>query len=160
MAATTRYRDLAAAEADGYRTAGPAEGLQVHFDHKGHQADGRILDPDAPEQLVYAVRGGRSLLLGVVYQMPAAGRRGPAIGGGVTRWHAHDVCVGVLPPGFGVVSPYGGCPGLTLALTVAEMMHVWVVDPPGGRTPNTSTTPGWPRNWLARDSTKPYSPKP
>ncbi|GGM21992.1 hypothetical protein ACFFX1_00925 [Dactylosporangium sucinum] len=131
-AATVRYREPAAAVAAGYRPAGPAEGLQVHFDHKANQADGRTLDPEAPEQLVYAVRGGRTLLLGVVYQVPVAGARGPAIGGATTRWHAHDVCVGLLPPGFGVVSPYGGCPPLTISVTAAEMMHVWVVDPPGG----------------------------
>ncbi|WP_238011057.1 hypothetical protein KZZ52_12845 [Dactylosporangium sp. AC04546] len=131
-AATAPYRELAAALAAGYRPAGPAEGPQVHFDHKGHQADGRTLDPQAPEQLVYAVRGDRALLLGVVYQVPVAGAPGPAIGGTSTRWHAHDVCVGLLPPGFGVVSPYGGCPPLTISVTAAEMMHVWVVDPPGG----------------------------
>lgn len=131
-AATLRYRDLAVARAEGYRPAGPAEGMQVHFAHKGHQEDGRTLDPQAPEQLVYAVRGGRSLLLGVVFQVPVAGERGPAIGGSSTRWHAHDVCVGLLPPGFGVVSPFGTCPGLTVALTLPEMIHVWVVDPPGG----------------------------
>jgi hypothetical protein len=81
---------------------------------------------------VYAVRNGRSLLLGVVYQLPVAGVRGPAIDGPGAAWHAHDVCVGLLPPGFGVVSPFGGCPGTMLAVTFAEMIHVWVVDPPGG----------------------------
>ncbi len=131
-AATLRYRDIAVAEADGYRASGAREGLQVHYDHKGHQHDRRILDPQAPEQLVYAIRGGRSLLLGVVYQLPVAGVRGPAIGGSSTRWHAHNVCVGLLPPGFGAVNPFGTCPAFTVSLTIPEMMHVWVVDPPGG----------------------------
>ena len=66
-----------------------------------------MLDPAAPEQLVYAVRGDRTRLLGVVFQVPVAGAPGPAIGGADTRWHAHDVCVSLLPPGFGVVSPFG-----------------------------------------------------
>ncbi|GAA4252053.1 hypothetical protein [Dactylosporangium darangshiense] len=130
--ATLRYRDPAAARAAGYAPAGRPEGLQVHFDNKRNQADGRTLDPEAPEQLVYAMRDGRALLLGVVYRMPAAGRRGPALPGSSARWHAHDICVGLLPPGFGIVSPFGGCPGLTVAVTAAEMIHVWVVDPPGG----------------------------
>jgi hypothetical protein len=130
--ATLRYRDPAAAEADGYTPAARPEGLQVHFDNRRNQGDGRILDPEAPEQLVYAVRDGHTLLLGVVYQMPRAGSRGPALPGSPAQWHAHDICVGLLPPGFGVVSPYGGCPGLTIAVTAAEMIHVWVVDPPGG----------------------------
>lgn len=131
-AATARYATLAAAEADGYRATGPKTGLQVHFEHKGHQSDDRVLDPAAPEQLVYAVRGDRTRLLGVVFQVPVAGAAGPAIGGADTRWHAHDVCVSLLPPGFGVVSPFGSCPGLTFATTLPEMIHVWVVDPPGG----------------------------
>jgi hypothetical protein len=38
----------------------------------------------------------------------------------------------LTPPGFGIVSPYGTCPVLTVNLTIAEMIHVWVVDPPGG----------------------------
>jgi hypothetical protein len=82
--------------------------------------------------LVYAFGAGRGVLLGVVYQMPVAGADGPAVGGSTTRWHAHNVCVGLLPPGFGPVSPYGGCPYLTASVTIAQMMHVWVVDPPGG----------------------------
>lgn len=129
---TARYATLAVAEADGYHTSGPRTGMQVHFENKGHQDDGRVLDPTAPEQLVYAIRGDRVRLLGVVFQVPVAGDAGPAIGGADTRWHAHDVCVSLLPLGFGVVSPFGSCPGLTFATTMPEMIHVWVVDPPGG----------------------------
>lgn len=131
-ASTARYATLAAAQADGYHATGPRTGTQVHFEHKGHQNDDRVLDPAAPEQLVYAVRGDRTRLLGVVFQVPVAGAAGPAIGGAGTRWHAHDVCVSLLPPGFGVVSPFGSCPGFAFATTLPEMIHVWVVDPPGG----------------------------
>jgi hypothetical protein len=129
---TEKYRDVAAAVADGYHNGGPREGLQLHYEKKAHQADGRVADPKAPEMLVYASEGGRSVLLGVVYQMPVAGEPGPAIGGSTTRWHAHNVCVGLTPPGFGIVTPFGTCPVLTVNLTIAEMIHVWVVDPPGG----------------------------
>jgi hypothetical protein len=129
---TAKYRDVAAAVVDGYNNSGPREGLQLHYEKKTHQNDGRIADPQAPEMLVYASEAGRTVLLGVVYQMPVAGRPGPAIGGNTTRWHAHNICAGLTPPGFGVVSPYGTCPVLTVNLTIAEMIHVWVVDPPGG----------------------------
>jgi hypothetical protein len=131
-AAVLRYRDIAVAESDGYRLSGAGQGLQVHLDNRDHQRDGRVLDPQAPEQLVYAIRGSRSVLLGVVYQLPVAGARGPAVGGSSTRWHAHNICVGLLPPGFGAVNPFGTCPPFTIALTSPEMIHVWVVDPPGG----------------------------
>jgi hypothetical protein len=131
-AATVRYRDPAVARAAGFAATGRPEGLQVHFESKANQRDDRIVDPERPEMLVYAIEGGRALLLGVVFQMPVAGARGPAVGGTATRWHAHNLCFGLLPPGFGAVSPYGTCPFLTVSITTAEMMHVWVVDPPEG----------------------------
>jgi hypothetical protein len=64
--------------------------------------------------------------------MPRAGERGPQVGGATTTWHAHNICVGALPPGFGVVTPYGTCPFLTAQVTLPEMMHVWIVDSPAG----------------------------
>jgi hypothetical protein len=132
-AATSAYRDLGAALADGYRFGGgQTEGLDLHLEHKGHKGDGAVLDPTRPEALVYARRGGRAALLGVVFQMPTAGARGPQVGGATTTWHGHNLCVGLLPPGFGLVTPYGNCPFLTAQLTLPEMMHVWLVDTPAG----------------------------
>jgi hypothetical protein len=107
-------------------------GPQRHLRNKANQRDGRILDPARPELLVYGVDGQRQVLLGVVYQMEKAGEPGPAVGGQLTNWHAHNVCVAVTPPGFGLVSPFGGCPLGAVAVTIPEMMHVWVVDNPGG----------------------------
>jgi hypothetical protein len=108
------------------------EGTAVHLDNKAYKNDGRILDPTRPETLVYAISGGRATLLGALFVMEQAGQPGPAPGGPLTHWHAHNVCVTLLPPGFGLVSPFGGCPGLALNITTPEMMHVWVVDDPAG----------------------------
>ena len=130
-AATVRYRDVAAALADGYRPD-KADGLDVHFDNKERSGDAAVLDPARPEMLVYARAGGRAALLGVVFRMPKAGQRGPQIGGASTTWHSHNICVGPLPPGFGLVTPFGTCPFLTAEVTLPEMMHVWVVDSPAG----------------------------
>jgi hypothetical protein len=131
-AASARYRDVSAALADGYKPDRPGDGLDVHFDNKQRSADGAVLDPARPEQLVYARAGARSVLLGVVFRMPRAGERGPQIGGASTTWHSHNICVGPLPPGFGLVTPYGTCPFLTAEVTLPEMMHVWLVDSPTG----------------------------
>jgi hypothetical protein len=132
-AATAKYTHPRRALADGYVLDDPAaEGLEVHYKNGPHAGDGRVADPERPELLVYAVQGGRAVLLGVVFQMPRAGVPGPRFGGNSTRWHTHNVCLGALPPGFGVVSPFAGCPPLTVMFTVADMMHVWTVDPPGG----------------------------
>lgn len=144
-----KYRDLRAAQRDGYRAAQPLRGLAVHFENKAYQSDGRILDPRHPEQLVYAIESGRAVLLGAVYQMQTAGEAGPAVGGPITRWHAHNVCITITPPGFGVVSPFGTCPSLTLTVTTPEMMHVWTVEQPAGPYAD-DVDPVWARRELAR----------
>jgi hypothetical protein len=131
-AATAKYQDIAAAVADGYEPDRRGDGLDLQFEHKGHQSDSAILDPSRPEMLVFARAGGRAVLLGVVFQMPRAGQRGPQVGGATTTWHAHNLCVGLLPPGFSLVTPYGTCPFLTAQVTVPEMMHVWVVESAAG----------------------------
>jgi len=144
-----KYRDLHAAQRDGYRAAQPLQGLGVHFDNKAYQSDDRILDPERPEQLVYAIGGGKAVLLGAVFQMQTAGVPGPAVGGPITRWHAHNVCVTIAPPGFGVVSPFGTCPSLTLTATTPEMMHVWTIEQPDGPYAD-DVDPVWARRELAK----------
>jgi hypothetical protein len=130
--ATARFADLDAALAAGYQLPAHAVGVDVHLENKAFKTDGRVLDPQRPEMLVYAISGGRATLLGVVYVMERGGRAGPEPGGPITRWHAHNLCLTLLPPGFGAVSPFGGCPPLAVAVTIPEMMHVWVVDNPAG----------------------------
>jgi hypothetical protein len=130
--AMVRYASLDAALADGYELPKPGTGTDVHMEHKGHMTDGLVLDPQRPETLVYAIEGGRATLLGVVYVMERAGVPGPEPGGPITRWHAHNICLTALPPGFGIVTPFGSCPALSVNVTTPEMMHVWVVDSPAG----------------------------
>src|SRR5262249_3160339 len=127
-----RYADIRTAIADGYRATLSRTGLRVHLENKAYEKDGRVLDPDHPEELMYAIADGRATLLSAVYQMESAGTPGPTPGGPITQWHAHDICLSALPPGFSVVSVYGTCPLASVAITTAEMMHVWVVDEPGG----------------------------
>jgi hypothetical protein len=129
---TVRFANLDAALAAGYTLPLVHEGTAVHLENKAYQSDGRVLDPQRPETLVYAISGGRATLLGALFVMPTAGQPGPAPGGPITHWHAHNVCVGLLPPGFGLVTPFGSCSALTVNITTPEMMHVWVVNSPGG----------------------------
>lgn len=123
-----RFTDEVAARAAGYQPAlaGP-DGL-VHYENKAYQRDGRVLDPEAPEQLVYQNAEQGPLLLGAVYVMPRPGLPGPAVGGPLTEWHTHLVCISPAPPFLaGIPSPFGGCPALSVALTMPAMMHVWIV---------------------------------
>jgi hypothetical protein len=127
-----RFAKLDAALAAGFEMPWRATGPDVHMDNKANKSDGRVLDPERPETLVYAIEGGRATLLGVVFVMERAGMPGPEPGGPITRWHAHNICLTLLPPGFGIVTPFGTCPALAVNVTIPEMMHVWVVDNPDG----------------------------
>jgi hypothetical protein len=130
--ALRRYTDIHAALAAGYRPTLIRTGYSVHLENRAFGRDGRTLDPDRPETLMYAIADGRATLLSAVYTMPRAGQAGPAPGGPLTRWHSHNACVSLLPPGFSVVDAYGGCPAFSVQVTIPVMMHVWVVDNPGG----------------------------
>jgi hypothetical protein len=127
-----RYTDIHAALAAGYRATLTRTGYSVHLENKAYSGDRQVLDPERPEQLMYAIADGRATLLSAVYTVPYAGMAAPAPGGPLTHWHSHNVCVTVLPPGWTVVDAYGGCPPFALQVAVPLMMHVWVVDNPGG----------------------------
>ncbi|HEX6683804.1 MAG TPA: hypothetical protein VF062_13455 [Candidatus Limnocylindrales bacterium] len=133
VSAGTGYKRLSDALAASYRyPLGNREGMDVHLEHPEFKKDGRVLDPERPEMLVYAIEGGKATLLGVVFVMERAGQPGAAPGGPITLWHAHNLCVSLMPPGIGIVTPYGGCPSLSITITIPEMMHLWIIDPPGG----------------------------
>jgi hypothetical protein len=131
-ASIARFSDINAAVAAGYKPSGATAGTEVHLENKSYDTVAYILDPQHPQALVYVVADGKAALLGAVYRMPVAGSPGPAPGAAITRWHAHNICITVLPLGFGVASPFGGCPALSVGLTMPEMMHVWTAGNPGG----------------------------
>ncbi|MDH4307295.1 MAG: hypothetical protein OEX04_07430, partial [Acidimicrobiia bacterium] len=129
-AAIAEYEDVSVAASAGYDVA-DVWGVDHHADNPAYLDDGRILDPEHPETLVYGVdASGSPVLLGAMFQMPGVGVPGPMIGGPLTVWHAHEqVCVGVIPGlTVSLVSPFGMCPvgSFTVALT-NEMIHVWTV---------------------------------
>lgn len=129
VAATVKYADPAVAEAAGYQTAG-IFGTDFHAPNPRFQNDGRIFDPSRPETLIYAETTAGPALIGVMFESEGIGNAGPAIGGPLTVWHAHDhICVGLLPPSLaGITSPFGLCPAATLTLPITnEMIHVWTM---------------------------------
>ena len=88
IASTRRWPTVAEAEAAGYQPITPVfNGIQ-HWHNDAFHRDGRVLDPQAPEELLYASTGrGRQVLVGAMYLMPKVGERGPTIGGSLTKWH-------------------------------------------------------------------------
>jgi hypothetical protein len=154
--ALARYADVSVAAADGYKVQGLV-GIDFHASNPANESDGRILDVAHPETLVYAVApNGKPVLMGAMFLMPKIGEPGPAIGGPLTVWHAHQhVCVSLTPPSLaGLLSPLGTCPigTIDLALT-AEMIHIWIV--PGAPEPFGDLDDAWKRAYLASTVAKP-----
>lgn len=154
VAATARYADPAIAAADGYEVDG-MYGTDFHAVNQAYEEDGRIMDPERPENLIYAMTTRGPVLLGAMFTVPV-GVSGPALGGPLTVWHAHEhVCIGLLPPGLsGLLSPLGGCPAGSIDVPVTnEMIHAWVA--PGAPQEWGDLDETWRDAYLARQATTP-----
>lgn len=130
-AAAARFESLDAALAEGYYQVAPARNGLVHYMNTAYNRDGRILDPERPESLIYlSMADGSWKLVGVMYRMPSADQPGPRVGGILTAWHAHD---NLCTANGRVVATTtdGNCARGTLSKT-PEMLHVWLVDNPHG----------------------------
>lgn len=129
VAAIDKYKDVAVAEAAGY-PVGTVHGSDHHVQNSDLIGDGRILDPEFPETLIYAEAADGPILIGVMFEMDGFKDSGPMDAGPIIVWHGHDnVCFGFLPLGLaGLESPFGGCPlgSLNIPMT-GEMLHAWTL---------------------------------
>ncbi|MCH8985793.1 MAG: hypothetical protein IIB04_04165 [Acidobacteria bacterium] len=135
VANAAKYEDVARADADGY-DVNAMSGREFHAGNERYKDDGLILDPTRPENLIYAEGPDGPVLVGVLYEMSQIGVPGPAVGGPLTVWHAHDnFCFAVTPPAIaGLVSPLGMCPVVSIAIPITgEMLHIWTL--PGAPEP-------------------------
>jgi hypothetical protein len=130
VARAERWRDPEAAVAAGFRfrdgEAGPERRPRfLHVPNPAWRADGRVLDPDRPETLVYwNGPGGRLTLVGVMYTA-ARGAPGPAVGGPITRWHDHESCRDPVTRARLGRPVDGTCPQGQVYRRSGEMLHVW-----------------------------------
>jgi hypothetical protein len=130
VASAERWRDPEAAAAAGFRfrdgEAGPERRPRfLHVPNPAWRADGRVLDPDRPETLVYwNGPGGELTLVGVMYTA-ARGAPGPAVGGPITRWHDHESCRDPVTRAKLGRPVDGACPQGQVYRRSGEMMHVW-----------------------------------
>jgi hypothetical protein len=131
-ASASRFEDIGVALAEGYAQSTPGVSGFPHFHNPVYASDGRLLDPARPESLVYyRSPAGGMRLVGVMFLAPA-GQKGPQIGGPLTVWHNHeDLCYD--GPRVAARASNGACPaGMTYRAETVEMLHVWLVDNPGG----------------------------
>jgi hypothetical protein len=113
--ALQRWHDPETAVAAGYRPLGFEPNGVNHYLNDAYLDDGRVLDVERPEALLYGRRGDGSLFpVGVMFFASSVRDRGPRVGGCLTPWHRQ---------GF----PFAG-PGQVSR----EMLHVWTIPVPGG----------------------------
>jgi hypothetical protein len=128
-----KYDDPSVAETAGYRSIGDALTGDEHYINWSYVNDGRILDANRPESLVYEMRDGKKTLAAAMYMLPFGSRFSdvPDVGGKLTQWHVHrDLCLTndplqkVLAGGAGLDQP---CPAGTEKAGDTPMLHVWIV---------------------------------
>lgn len=124
-AAVAKYANYDVALAAGYRpnpTGGPNA---THYPNPALMRDGKVLDPSAPESLMYrTTRDGRKVLIGAVFKTRPS-EDAPAPGGALTMWHTHAGTDTMCHP---AVDPE--CPQHT-----GKMLHVFIF--PGVHDPFT-----------------------
>jgi hypothetical protein len=129
--ATDRYRSLANARADGYLAYNPIGQPLVHYVKPEYMQDGRVLDPQHIESLVYANTLRGPVLVAAMYSLEDPNAAPPDVAGALTPWHRHDdLC---FTPSGQVVGAAPGCPAGSATYFTPWMLHVWLVPNRYGR---------------------------
>jgi hypothetical protein len=132
-----QFADPAVAEARGYRSIGDGITGFEHYVNRDLATDGRILDPDHPESLVYQrvynrETGSGLQLVAAMFMLERGSTMEdvPDIGGDLIQWHIHDnLCFSPDPvaPQVASVTPASQpCPGDTVRGPQSPMVHVWI----------------------------------
>ena len=134
-----KFSDPAVAHAAGYRSIQDAVTGYEHYVNWSLLDDGKILDPDYPESLVYrAYPDGRRELQAAMFMLTPADTLDtvPDVGGALTQWHIHDhLCFTDEPGDYkvrGLTNADGSCTPPLVKLAQAPMIHVWTVSHPCG----------------------------
>jgi hypothetical protein len=134
-----QFSDPTVAYAAGYRSINDAGTGYEHYINWTYIDDGRQLDPDHPESLVYrAYRDGRRELQAAMFMLTSKDTLDtvPDVGGALTQWHIHDnLCFTDTPGDYkvaGLTNADKTCTPPLVQPTLAPMMHVWIVSHPCG----------------------------
>ncbi|CAN5582893.1 hypothetical protein BH24ACT4_BH24ACT4_07680 [soil metagenome] len=131
LARLPHFADPEVAEGQGYSSIGDGVTGHEHLIKWDLIGDGKTLDPDYPEALVYDTSGGGRRLVAAMFMLEAGTSLDsvPELGGPLTQWHIHDnLCFtgGDAPRVAGITNGEGECrPGLS-KLDPVPMIHVWI----------------------------------
>jgi len=133
LADLPRWADTAAAEADGFRSIGDGITGYEHYINWSYLTDGKVLDPDHPESLVYRHDGTSKKLVSAMFMLEPGSTLDdvPELGGPLTQWHIHDnLCFTddpVQPRVAAITSVGGSCRAPLKKFEPVPMIHVWIV---------------------------------
>lgn len=134
-----RWADTADAFADGYRSIGDAGTGTEHYIRTDLIGDDTLLDPTAPESLVYNVVGDQRILAGAMYIASPRPTDDPSLtdwAGALMTWHNHgNLCwdlVNGAPTVVGLVDAAGKCARGVNTGGESPMVHVWILPHPCG----------------------------
>ena len=123
--ATARFRSLSTARADGYVAFNPIGDPLVHYVNLAYMQDGRILDPEHVESLVYENTLHGPVLVAAMYSLEDPNAAPRDVAGPLTPWHRHDdLC---FTPVGEVVGAAPACPPGSATYYTPWMLHVWLV---------------------------------
>jgi hypothetical protein len=129
--ATRRYSSLSAAVADGYIAYNPIADPLVHYIKPAYMRDGRLLDPEHVESLLYAQSVRGPVLVAAMYSLEDPNAAPPDVAGQLTPWHRHDdLC---FTRSGEVVGAAPDCPPGSATYYTPWMLHVWLVPDRYGR---------------------------
>lgn len=133
LAELPKYADVEAAKAAGYTSIGDAGTGSEHYIRLDLVQDDVLLDPTAPESLVYSVDGDNRTLAGAMYIASARDLDDPELldfAGPLMQWHNHgDLCwdnVNGVRQVVGIVDVTGTCKRGVNTGGANPMVHVWI----------------------------------
>lgn len=127
-----QFADHTTLNAKGYFSIEDAFTGHEHYVNWGFINDGRELDPDYPESLVFEMVDGRKTLVSAMYMAEGGVDLDgvPDVGGPLTQWHIHDnLCYSLSDPPrvAGLTRSDGTCgPGTRHMGKPVPMIHVWI----------------------------------
>ena len=129
-----QFADPATLPARGWYPIGDAITGFEHYINWPLIDDDNILDPNAPESIVFQVGpNGERTLVAAMFITPrdVTVEDPPDFGGALVQWHAHNnLCYGGVPNQLrimAVVEYPQPCPGDTFRDHLSPMIHVWIV---------------------------------
>lgn len=132
LARLPQFADVSTLEAKGYHSIQDGFTGHEHYVNWDYINDGRELNPDFPESLVFEMIGGKKTLVSAMF-MAEGGvdlDHVPDIGGKLTQWHIHDnLCYTEADPPrvAGLTTNGGDCgPGTRKLGAPVPMIHVWI----------------------------------